>query len=194
MRLPPHSFVQLHRHHITSLHGTLPHHPGTFVPNHAIQELFHLFAAIDTDDQHALQAADLDPALADEHGDAIAAAEGADREERQLLFLLVVEVEQRVGGVVADGVGGGGAGGAGGDVVGHGDAGVDEGEGRGVDEGGEEGAVLREDVEGDGDGRVGEEVGVQIRAEGFRDGDLELLYPPAPGFVSIVDESCIVAL
>ncbi len=59
------------------------------------------------------------------------------------------------------GVGRRGPGGARHHVVGHGDAGVDAGEGGGVDEGREERAVLREHVERDGDGAVREEVRVQ---------------------------------
>ncbi|KAL7266280.1 hypothetical protein RUND412_011182 [Rhizina undulata] len=47
--------------------------------------------------------------------------------------------------------------------VGHGDAGIDEGEGRGVDASCEDGAVLGEDVEGDGDLAAGvEECGMEM--------------------------------
>ncbi|KAL2104573.1 hypothetical protein VUR80DRAFT_10225 [Thermomyces stellatus] len=135
--------------------------------DHPVQELPHLPAPADTHGKQSLQAPDLHPALAHGHDDPVAGAQGGDGDAGQLGLLLPVQVQQGVGGLVAGGVGGGGAGGAGGEVVGHRHAGVDEGEGGGVDERGQEGAVLREDVQGEGDGGVREEVRVQGRGKGF---------------------------
>lgn len=153
----------------------LRRHGASLLLDNLVHELPYLPTAADAHGQQALEPADLDPALAHEHDDLVASAEGGDGEKGQLLLLLEVEIEEGVGGLVGGGVGGGGARGAGGDVVGHGDAGVDEGEGGGVDEGGEEGAVLGEDVQGDAYRAVGEEVGVQGGCEGVGDGGFELL-------------------
>lgn len=62
--------------------------------------------------------------------------------------------------------------GARGDVVGHGDAGVDEGERAGVQAGGEQGAVLRDDVERDVDCGAGVEFCEEGGGEGGGDGGL----------------------
>lgn len=143
-------------------------------PNHMVEDLPHLLTAIDADGQHALQAADRDPGLHQQDGDLVGGAEGTDGQEGQFLFFGAVEVEEGIGVIVVVvavvmGVGvdvDGGAGGAGDDVVGHGDAGVDEGEGGGVEAGGEEGAVLGEDVQVEGDGGAGVEGGEDDGGEG----------------------------
>ena len=54
-------------------------------------------------------------------------------------------------------------------VPGHGHAGVDERKCGGVETGGEQGAVLREDVDGEGDGGGGVEVGEESGREGGRE-------------------------
>lgn len=58
----------------------------------------------------------------------------------------------------------------------HWDSGVDEGERAGVDAGCEEGTVLREDVDGEGDGGVGVEFGEEVLGEGAADCGLHFCY------------------
>ncbi|TPX18474.1 uncharacterized protein E0L32_011587, partial [Thyridium curvatum] len=169
------STVKIHVQTRTLVHGALIDHPVTSLAYDLVENTPDLLAPVHADGQHALEARDLHPALAHEHGHAVRVAERGDRQARQLLLLLQVQVEQGVRALVAGGVGRRAARRAGGDVVGHGDAGVDGGEGRGVDERGEQGAVLREDVQAEGDGAVGEEVRVQRRGEGVGEGRRELL-------------------
>lgn len=139
-------FVHVHDDIVARLYRALLNHLAALGFDDAVEKLVDLFAAVDADDEHSLEAADLYPALAGQDGNAVTVTERGDGQEGQLLLLLVVEVEQRVSGVVASRKGRGGAGAAGGNVVGHGDTGVDEGEGSGVEQGGEERAVLGEDV------------------------------------------------
>lgn len=138
----------------------------SLLPHHAIHDLADLLTAIHADGQHALQPGDLDSRLTDGDDDPVAGTERGDGHEGQLLLLGAIQVEQRIRPLVVGGVGRGRARGAGRDVVGHGDAGVDEGEGAGVEAGGEERAVLGEDVQRQRDGAVGIEVGEEGAGEG----------------------------
>jgi hypothetical protein len=76
---------------------------------------------------------------------------------------LGVEIKQGIGIVVGSSVGGSRAGCACSNVVGDGDASIDEGEGRRVDERSEERTVGGEDVQGDGDLGIGEEIRMDNR-------------------------------
>lgn len=158
--------------------------PLPVILHHAIQNLLHPPASLHTDRQHPLHPLLPNPRLQHQHRHLL--PDQPHRQERQLQFLLPVQIQQRI--VAASAVGGaagrGRGGRAGDEVVGHGDAGVDEGEGGRVDAGGEEGAVLREDVQVQGDGAVGVEVREEEGAVGGSERVLEFLR--ASAFVSVV--------
>ncbi|KAI0409934.1 hypothetical protein F4802DRAFT_542674 [Xylaria palmicola] len=179
--------VDIHSHACTFFNSALHNHLVSLLAHDLVQKLAHAFACVRCRRHHALKPANLNARLTHQHRDLVRRAERRYGQEGQLLLLLGVQVDEGVGALVAGRVRRGAAGGAGDEVVGHGHAGVNEGQGGGVDEGREERAVLREDVQRDADRGARVQVDVQVRGEGLGDGGLELLDAPGAegGFLSL---------
>jgi hypothetical protein len=127
--------------------------------HHSIQDATNLLAAIDRDSQHALHSTHRHSGLHDQRNHLVRSAERSSREERQLLLLGPIQIQQRIRRLAFGRIRRGRAGRARNNEVGRGNASINECESRGIQASSQQSAVLREDLERDGNGAAGVEMG-----------------------------------